>query len=260
MGLVQVAMHFTSKLLNDLPVKHAFFSRKGGFSTGLLSSFNFVVKDNDEVNVEKNFSKVANFFSVQPQHIKTVYQIHSTEVVVIKDSQMSSTQINADAIVTNLNQIVLGIKSADCCPILMVDYHNNIIAAVHAGWRGAFTGIITNAITAMLNLGAQSDKISAVIGPTIAWEFYEVDSEFYKKFIAQDKNNNQFFSASIRPNHYMFNLPGYVEGSLLANNVNSIDNLMLDTYSNEDNFFSCRRAFHKNEPTFGCQLSAIMLD
>lgn len=256
--------YFKSDYLVHPNIKHAFFTRNGGVSTGLLSSLNFAMNAHNKSielanNLKKNKQVIADFFKVKHDMIKISHQVHSTDVKILNNPDEDVSVVKADALVTNKTNIVLAIKTADCCPVLFADVKNNVIAAAHAGWRGAFKGILENTIDKMIGLGAEVKNIHAVIGPSIDQKTYEVDNEFYQAFLDSSYDNKKFFNDSKTSKHYMFNLKDYVIHRLHNKNVRRVENLNLNTYDDEKNFFSCRRAFHKKEPYFGCQLSAIML-
>jgi polyphenol oxidase len=252
-------LYFESSLLKDSNVRHAFFSRRGGSSSGLLSSLNFRKKCDTKENIIKNQNKVIKFFGVNS--IKTVNQVHSPDPLIINNYDSVRDNVNADSIVTNLKGMLIAVETADCCPLLLAEPDNKVIAAIHAGWRGAFTGIIESTISAMIGLGAKTDRILVALGPTISQETYEVDTAFYNSFIKEDKLNERFFISSKNKKHYMFDLPGYILMRLEISNIENInaDNLGLNTYTDESNFFSCRRAYHKGEAIFGTQISAITM-
>jgi YfiH family protein len=194
-------------------------------------------------------------------------QIHSNKVIVIDDKEKIYSKENlpqADGLVTNLKNIVLGVYTADCCPIIVYDEESAIIGVIHAGWRGAKNGIIEEVIKAMnnmaLNLKIKNLKINAVIGPTIHQKSYETGPEFFEEFINEDKNNQQFFIPSKKAHHYLFDLISYVKQKLAAQNIYSIDDLNIDTYSNPLNFYSYRRSCHLKEKNPGHNISVIMIE
>lgn len=245
-----------SDLFDNSVVDHKFFSRLNGNSSGLYESLSF---SRNDPNAKKNLSVIAEQFKVDVDRVKMLEQTHTNKVVLLDKSDMHTSSLQADALVTNIKGIVLGVVTADCCPALLADERNGVIAAVHAGWRGAVSGIIQNTVHQMLAIGASIDNIKAVIGPCIAQNSYEVDSGFYKTFAAQSSENKQFFIDSMNENHFMFDLPGYVAKCLYDIGVDQIDDIGVDTYSNEHMFFSCRRATHRDENAFGVQMSAIKL-
>jgi YfiH family protein len=186
-------------------------------------------------------------------------QIHSNKVISVGEKNNE-----VDGLVTNLKNIVIGVYSADCCPILLFCEEPQIIAAIHAGWKGAKSGIIKSAINKIndlgLELGFKNLNIKAKIGPSIRQKSYEVGPEFLADFLQEDKNNQQFFINSIKPNHHMFDLIGYVKNKLQIAGVNDIEDANIDTYTNSSDFFSYRRSCHLKEASYGHNISVIMIE
>lgn len=189
-----------------------------------------------------------------------VNQIHGSEVVVVDKSEKiygDQDLPKADAIVTNLPNISIGIITADCSPILFFDEEKNIIAAAHAGWRGAKSGVIAETIAEMKKLGAKN--IKAMIGPMIQQKSYQISQEFLDDFLSEDMTNKEFFVNGLSPNKYQFDLPAYVEKKLRESGVLEIKNLGVDTYENEKDFFSFRRSTHLGEKDCGRNVSVIAI-
>ncbi|MDX2083552.1 MAG: peptidoglycan editing factor PgeF [Rickettsiales bacterium] len=198
---------------------------------------------------EKNFSSSNALF---------VNQIHGNEVIKIDDLKKIHGDQNlpkADALVTNLPNLAIAVITADCAPILFFDQEEKVIAAAHAGWRGAKNGIIKSTISAMKNL--QAKNITAVIGPMIQQNSYEVSQDFFADFLSEDSENKEFFKNSEKPNKYWFDLPSYIEKKLRQENIFTIINLAIDTYKNEKDFFSFRRSTHLKESDCGRNVSVI---
>jgi YfiH family protein len=188
-------------------------------------------------------------------------QVHGTEVVVIDSTEKiygNQDLPKADAIVTNLPNIVLGLFTADCAPILFFDEEKNIIGAAHAGWRGAKLGVIQSVISAMHKLGAKN--ISAKIGPMIQQDSYEISQEFLDEFLSEDASNKSFFANGVQADKYLFNLPSYIEKKLRESGIKKIENLEIDTYKNEKDFFSFRRSTHRSEKDCGRNVSVIAIN
>lgn len=230
-----------------MSVKYHFFGKECIIDRGLTNYS----------DLEKNLQKQG--FSSE---IPTIFvnQVHSNTVVVINDQNSihdTNNRPKADAIVTNLKNIIIGIVTADCTPILLFDSKNHIIAAVHAGWRGAFSNIIANVTAEMLKIGAEVNNITAVIGPTIAQKSYEISQEFYDGFLKDGSNNKKFFIDGERVGHYMFDLPAYVDSKLEQSGIRNIIDKETDTYSNQDTLFSYRRSTHNNEKDCGRNVSVI---
>lgn len=195
------------------------------------------------------------------ENILLLNQIHSNKVITItKKSEIYGTQNlpKLDAIVTNLENITIGVVTADCAPILLSDIENNVIAAIHAGWRGAKLGIIENAIAAMRNIGAKN--ITANIGPMILQQSYEVSKDFLPDFCNENPQNKQFFKENLqKQGKYFFDLNAYVINKLKIAEISKINNLNIDSYSNDKDFFSFRRSTHLKEPDYGRNIALIEL-
>jgi YfiH family protein len=190
-----------------------------------------------------------------------VNQIHGAEIVVVDAKEKIHGDQNlpkADGLVTNLPNIAIGIITADCAPILLFDEEKNVIAAIHAGWRGAKLGVISAAVEKMKKLGAQ--KISAIIGPMIQQKSYEVSQEFFDDFTSENQANKKFFIDGLKADKHLFDLPSYVEEKLCEAGISEIKNERIDTYENEQNLFSFRRSTHRGEKDCGRNVSVIMID
>lgn len=246
------------KLVSLPNIAHTFASRQGGVSTGYLTSLNTSYNKGDlKENVDENCRRVCVTVDGDLTQLHTVFQNHTTDVVCLTESDQPITaDCVADAIVTNLPNKILGIKTADCAPVLLADPLNQIIGAAHAGWRGALNGILENAVTAMINLGAKQEHIIAAIGPCIWQESYEVGQDMYLEF----SDGQNFFKPGSRPNHWQFNLPGYVAYRLRKIGIKHVCPPAADTFSNPLRFFSYRRKTLNNEPVFGLNLSIIKLN
>ena len=241
----------SNKLKNDARLAHGFFGRSGGVSTGIYASLNCGAGSQDDpAHVAENKRRVTEKLGAQT--LLTLAQIHSVKVVTV--SEPFTTPPEADAMVTNRQGIALGILTADCAPVLFADADAGVIGAAHAGWKGAIGGVLENTVAAMEALGASRTEISVVIGPTIAQASYEVGEAFRQPFIAQDESNARFFTEA----HY-FDLPGYIAHRLTQMRLASVEDLAIDTYANEAEYFSYRRKTHRSDPDYGRQLSAMML-
>lgn len=195
-----------------------------------------------------------------PTKILLVNQIHGSEVLVVdglKKIHGDQDLPKADAIVSNLPNISIGIITADCSPILFFDEEKNIVAAVHAGWRGAKSGVITATVAEMKKLGAKN--IKALIGPMIAQKSYQISQEFLDDFLSEDSANKEFFVNGASPDKYQFDLPSYVEKKLREAGIFEIENLGIDTYENEKDLFSFRRSTHLGEKDCGRNVSVIAI-
>ncbi|HWJ17849.1 MAG TPA: peptidoglycan editing factor PgeF, partial [Geobacterales bacterium] len=183
--------------------------------------------------------------------------VHSARAVIAHKPWEASDAPQADAIVTNTPNLAVSVLTADCVPILMADAAAGVVAAVHAGWKGAKAGIIESAVEAMETLGASGSRIAAAIGPAISEAAYEVGPEFKAAFIAGCTGNERYFSEA-RLGHIHFNLPQYVMDKLKILGIAHVNDAGVCTYGNESIFFSYRRSFHRREPDYGRQISAIV--
>lgn len=240
-------------------VAHGFFTRAGGVSTGLYDGLNVGYGSSDErETVTENRRRVAEWLGVAPDNLLTVHQVHSPHAIIV-DEAFGSERPQADALVTNRPGLALGALAADCGPILFADETARVIAAAHAGWKGALTGILENTIAAMELLGAERENITAVLGPSISQANYEVGPEFVERFVNHNPANQIWFRASDKPGHALFDLNGYTVARLTAAGVNAAQ-LGRCTYEEEEHFYSYRRATHRGEADYGRQISAIVLE
>jgi polyphenol oxidase len=248
----------TSGLL-DLPgVRHAFFTREGGVSEGLYASLNVGAGSNDDpAAVAENRRRAAAHFGARS--IVSAYQVHSATALVA-DGDWPAGPPHADAVVSATPGVVCGALAADCAPILIADPQARVVAAAHAGWKGALAGIAEAAIARMEALGARRERMFAAIGPCIGPASYEVGLEFVARFTDADRANQRFFSAGAAHDRRQFDLPGYVLARLQAAGVRRAEWIGRDTCAEPDLFYSNRRAFRRGEPDYGRLLSAIVLD
>ena len=241
-------------------VRHAFFTREGGVSGGVYASLNAGVGSNDDpAHVAENRARMAGRLAVAPDRLLTAFQIHSAHVVVADAPWPLDARPRADAIVTRMPGLAVGVSTADCGPVLLADGAARVVGAAHAGWRGALGGILESTVRAMEELGARRQRIVAVIGPTISRRNYEVGPEMIAAFLAADPANEAFFGPAERPGHVRFDLPGYISARLAAAGVLAAD-LALCTYEDEERFFSYRRATHRGEADYGRLISGIALE
>lgn len=247
-----------SKVLGKLStINHAFTTRQGGVSQGYFDSLNAIYdKGDSDENVTENRRRICESLGTTSHSLITAHQTHSTKALIVNHSK---AEAEADALVTNTPGLTIGIKTADCVPILFADSQNKVIAAVHAGWKGAVSGILENTLTSMTQLGAKTDSIVAAIGPCIWQKSYEVGQELYEQVIGQGDSHKKFFIPSPKPQHWQFDLPGYVAGRLKSAGIAVIEDSPADTYADPERFFSFRRKTHLGESNFGCSLSVITL-
>lgn len=253
-------MFITSPDLAAEPgIRHAFFTREGGVSTGIYASLNGGLGSSDDpAAITENRKRMAAHLSVEPSHLVSIHQVHSADAEIVS-GPWSGERPKADAMVSIAHGVALGISTADCGPILFSDSEARVIGAAHAGWKGAFTGIVGATVTAMERLGARRERILAVLGPTIGRSAYEVGPEFIERFKLENATFARFFHASERPAHAMFDLPAFIAFKAQEAGIGRFVDLGLCTYSDEQSFFSYRRTTHRQEPDYGRLISAITL-
>lgn len=253
------AVPMTAALLAMPGVRHGFFTREGGVSSGIYASLNCGVGSKDDrALVLENRARVAAALGAPAEKLATPYQVHGTTTVTVTEAWPPGEGPKADGLVTSVPGIVLGVGSADCGPVLLADGEAGVIGAAHSGWRGALAGVAESVIAAMETQGAKRDRIVAVLGPTISQPNYEVGAEVRLQFVTTDESYVRFFVPSGREGHYLFDLPGMIVARLAAAGVLA-SSVAMCTYADERRFFSYRRATHRSEPDYGRQLSAIML-
>jgi hypothetical protein len=215
--------------------------------------------NDDRAHVNENRKRMTAALEVAEGAFAVAFQVHSPDAVVATHPWTRDGRPRADAVVTTTVNLAVGITIADCGPVLLADESAGVVAAVHAGWKGALDGVIESAVVAMEKLGAQRTHIVAAIGPLIRKESYEVGPEFVARFRADDPGNRCYFSPAEQPGHAMFDLPGYIARKLLMARVGMIQDLGLDTYSDETHFYSYRRSVHRKEADYGRLVAAIAL-
>tara|TARA_B100000902_G_scaffold192670_1_gene184087 strand:+ start:4523 stop:5275 length:753 start_codon:yes stop_codon:yes gene_type:complete len=249
-------MYYSNKLKKLKQIKHCFFSRKNGFSTGIYKSLNCGKGSKDKKdNINKNLNLVAKKMGVKKNKLILMHQSHSNKVVVINKKNYKK-KINADAIITKMNGLAIGVLTADCVPIIIYDMRNKIIGCIHAGWKGAFLGIIYNTIKKVKKLNSDN-KIFASVGPCIGEKNYEVDNKFYKKFVSKSWRNKIYFRHKSKTKK-LFNLRKFVTDKLLKLNV-KVDQINKDTFAEKSNFFSYRRSQKLKQKDYGRCISTVCL-
>jgi purine-nucleoside/S-methyl-5'-thioadenosine phosphorylase / adenosine deaminase len=250
-----------SPLLAALPgVRHAFFTREGGVSEGVFASLNIGRGSGDEpARVAENRARAAAALGRESSDLSTCYQIHSARPVVV-DAPLGQARPEGDAVVTRTPGVLCGALAADCAPVLIADPQARVVAAVHAGWRGALAGVVEAAVAAMVSLGAAPARMSAAVGPCIGPASYEVGLEFQDAFLAADAGNARFFRPGALAEKRLFDLPGFVLSRLAAAGVPRAEWTGHDTLADAARFFSNRRALHRGERDYGRLLSAITLE
>ena len=248
----------THALLASANVRHGFFTRKGGVSSGIYAGLNVGSGSNDAPEaVLENRRSAAAHLNPASTIVTTPWQVHSPDAV-IADGPFQGGKPKADGIVTSTPGLVIGVVTADCGPILFSDPNAGVVGAAHAGWKGALGGVLENTIAAMEKLGARRADIRAVLGPSISQRNYEVGPEFVLAFLAKDPAFKRFFIAGPRPDHSMFDLRAFTLHRLEAAGV-ACASTGDCTYADEGNFYSYRRATHRREADYGRQLSAIAI-
>jgi YfiH family protein len=242
------------------PIRHAFFTRRGGVSEGIYAALNCGYGSGDDRDrVMENRRRALAMIGLPPEALATAYQVHSAEVAEVTEPWPLDARPKVDAMVTTRPGIALGIGTADCAPVLFADPKAGVIGAAHAGWRGALGGVAEATVRHMARLGADPAHISAAVGPCIAQASYEVGPEFPQPFLQQDPENRRFFVPSQRDGRFMFDLPGYVVGRLERLGLAAVERTAHDTCAEADLFFSYRRATLSGEKDYGRGLSVIAL-
>ena len=252
-------MIISKKLSKIKNIKHGFFDKTGGKSKKIYNSLNCGHGSKDDPsNVKENLRIVKKKINKNSKNIFLLHQIHSNKFVYVNQKSRFSSKPKADAVITDQKNLPIGILTADCVPILICDKKKNFIAAIHAGWKGAYNDIISKVINFMMKKGSNPRNITAVIGPAISVKNYEVKKDFKRKFINKDKKNNKFFK--IKYKKLYFDLPSYVKSCLLKNKIKNIEKMNIDTFDINNNLFSARRALKLNHADYGRNISIIMLN
>ena len=237
---------------------HGFFTRLGGESTGIYEGLNCGLGSMDDKKIiNRNRMLVAESMGINQSRLVFVHQIHSSDVITVK--QQTAFPVKGDGLVTSNKKIALSILTADCQPVLFVDKKNHVIGAAHAGWKGAFTGILQNTIKSMNAIGAEKDHIAVTIGPSISQKNYEVGPEFFETLCNDNKYNETFFYKGSRDRLH-FDLVNYSIYQIKKSGVHNVNYIKSCTYDNPNLYFSYRRSIHKAEPDYGRMISTIMLE
>jgi len=244
----------------DQGIQYAFFTRRGGVSEGLYGSLNcgFGSGDNPE-HVRQNRAVAAGCLDVAAGHLVSCHQVHGVTTLTVEQPWERTQNPKADAMVTTVPGIALGVLAADCAPVLFADPQARVIGAAHGGWRGTLSGVMEETVRAMVRLGARPERVHAGIGPCIGPDSYEVGPEFAANFAGTDPASTGFFKPAARAGHSLFDLPGYIAHRLARLKLARIDRAPHDTAAEPDLFFSYRRACLRGESDYGRGLAAIAL-
>ena len=246
----------SKKLLKFKNIKHGFFNRAGGVSKGIYKSLNCGLGSNDNINnIRKNIDRVCKKIGCNKNNLILMSQIHSN--IVHKVTKIPNKKLKGDSLVTNRKGIALGILTADCAPILIYDPVNNLIGAIHAGWRGAYKKIVSNTLKKFKFKGSNFKDLIVVIGPCISKKNYEVKCDFFNKFITNEQSNKKFFN--YKNNKMYFSLSDYIKQNFLNLGVKNVEIIKKDTYKTSNNFFSARKSLKYKLVDYGRNISVIMI-
>lgn len=246
---------------DGLAVPHGFFTRRGGVSNGPYASLNCSLSGGDSRDaVLHNRAIAARTLGAHPDNLVGLTQVHGSDVVHVTAPWQPGASPRADAMVTDRPAIALGIITADCAPVLMADTGAGVVAAVHAGWRGAVAGVIEATIDAMIRLGAHPASTAAAIGPCIRQESYEVGADLRDSVLRHDTTGDRFFAPGRHADRWQFDLPGYCTARLAAAGVHAVSVVDADTAADAFTFFSYRRRTLGGGGPIGHQISIIALD
>ena len=253
-------MFNSKKLLKQKEIIHGFFNNEGGKSKGIYKSLNCGFGSNDKKkDIKENLKIVKGKIDKKSKDIFLMHQVHSNKVVFIdKNFKSTKKKVEADAVITNQRKIPIAVLTADCVPILIFDKEKKIIAAIHAGWKGAYKGIVSKVIRLMLGKGCKRKNIIAAIGPCIQEKNYNVKEDFFERFIKKDKRSKKFFK--MKKNTLYFNLPDFIKSQLKTIKITNIDTMKIDTFDKKNNFFSARRSLQLKHDDYGRNISIIMIN
>jgi polyphenol oxidase len=258
--MTTIPPRITAASLAHPAIRHAFFTREGGVSSGVYASLNGGTGSRDDPDkVRENRNRMAAALGVTGERFLVPFQVHSADAIIIAEPWPEGARARCDGIVTNAQGLALGVTGADCGMLLFTDPIAGVIGAAHAGWKGALNGILEATVVEMEQLGARRSNISVALGPMIGGKSYEVGPEFEARFVAADADYKRFFTPSEREGHFYFDLPAFIAMRAHEANVGSFENLGLDTYADEARFFSYRRMTHRGEPDYGRLIAAIAI-
>jgi len=252
-------MFYSSKLNQFSNLKHCFFSRRDGVSEGCYKSLNCGLGSNDnKKNVLKNLELVSNKINCNKESLITLNQKHTNQVIHFKNGRSVKNKLTGDAIVSEVKNIGIGILTADCAPILFYDPKKKIIGCAHSGWKGALNGIIKNTIKKFNELDSKNNDLIAVVGPCINKKNYGVKKDYFNKVISLDKNNKNFFD-QVNNDKYLFDLRGFINRQISNLDIKNIENIEMDTFSQNKFFYSYRRSRLNKENNYGRCISVILM-
>ena len=250
----------SKRLLKHKEISHGFFNKNGGKSNGIYKSLNCGPGSNDnKFRVKQNLNIVKNKIGKKSKNIFLLHQIHSNKYVFInKNFKFLKKKIKADAIITDQKKLPIAILTADCVPILLFDRKKKIIAAIHAGWKGAFKGIIKRVINFMIRKGCNKDNLIGALGPCIKQDSYNVRKDFMNRFIKKYKKNKIFFK--FKKDMIYFNLTKFIKSQFKSIKITNIDTINIDTFNTKNNFFSARQSLRLKHDDYGRNISIIMIN
>ena len=256
-------MYVTDKYLKSKNIKHGFFGRNGGVSNGVYHSLNCGLDTNDDPEcVTENRRRVCDFLGYKDSQLLSLKQVHGGECIQISKTWSHDKRPLADALATDIPGTVLSIMTADCAPVMFYgEKHNKapVIGIAHVGWRGIIAGVMNHTYKAMLEMGAVEGRVRAVIGPCIGLKSYEVSDDFKQPFLNQHTGSDYYFHTSKKKGHAMFDFPGYINRRLHMIGIKKVDDLALNTFEKDSEYFSHRRATLSNESETGRQISVIAI-
>lgn len=246
-------------------IAYWFFTRQGGASTGIYDSLNCSPgSSDDQTLVAENRRRVAGQLGGENLPVISLWQCHSADCLYVEEQVASGeARPHADALVTDKPGLILGVLTADCGPVLFHGLKRDgapVIGAAHAGWGGALGGVLESTIVKMREAGAEAETVTACLGPCLMQPSYEVQNDFMRPFVIKHEEAEKFFMAAHKPGHQMFDLAGYIAMRLALAGVRRVSLMGIDTYANEADFFSFRRATHRSESDYGRQISAIVIN
>ena len=250
----------SKKLSKFSEISHGFFNKNGGVSKGIYKSLNCGVGSKDKKNdVKNNLKIVRRKISKKSKEIFLVKQTHGNKFLFLsKNTKVKNRSIAADAIITEKKNFPIAVLTADCVPLLLFDKKREMVAVIHAGWKGALKGIISKVIKFMVKKGCNRKDIIVAIGPSITQKNYNVKLDFKNKFLKKHKKNKIFFK-NINKLIY-FDLPNYIKSQLKFNKISKIDMINIDTYNKKNNLFSARRSIKLKHDDYGRNISIIMIN